>query len=155
MIFKLNLKKYKGIWFFGFSGSGKTYISKILKNRIKSSVVIDGDNVRKLISYDLGYSKQDRKIQINRVFGISKLIIESGKFPIISTVYMNKKVNDLCIKNKILSLMVIRKNFFKIKKNYKIYNHKSNVVGKDIFFDNFKKLKLINDNTPFILKLNK
>ena len=155
MIFKLNLKKYKGIWVFGFSGSGKTYISKILKNRIKSSVVIDGDNVRKLISYDLGYSKQDRKIQINRVFGISKLIIESRKFPIISTVYMNKKVNDLCIKNKILSLMVIRKNFVNIKKNYKIYNYKSNVVGKDIFFDNFKKLKFINDNTPLILKLNK
>ena len=29
------------------------------------------------------------------------------------------------------------------------------ILGKDIFFDNFKKLKLINDNTPLILKLNK
>ena len=155
MIFKLNLKRHKGIWFFGFSGSGKTYISKILKKKIKSSILIDGDNVRKFISNDLGYSKEDRKIQIRRVFGISKLIIESGKFPIISTVYMDKKINNLCIKNKILSLMVTRKNFDKIKKNYKIYNHKSNVVGKDIFFDNFKKLIFINDNTPLYLKLNK
>ena len=155
MIFKLNLKKYKGIWFFGFSGSGKTYISKILKKRIKSSVVIDGDNVRKLVSNDLGYSKNDRKKQIKRVFGISKLIIESGKFPIISTVYMNKKVSDLCTKNKILSLMVIRKNFVKIKKNYKIYTYKSNVVGKDIFYDNFKKSHFINDNTPLSIKLIK
>ena len=100
MIFKLKLKKYKGIWFYGFSGSGKTYISKILKKKLKNSVVVDGDNVRKLISNDLGYSKAHRKIQIKRIYGISKLIIESDKFPIISTVFMSKKINNLCVKNK-------------------------------------------------------
>tara|TARA_B110000503_G_C6858847_1_gene293970 strand:- start:50 stop:322 length:273 start_codon:yes stop_codon:yes gene_type:complete len=90
MIFKFSSKKYKGIWFYGLSGSGKTFLSKILKLKIKNSILVDGDNVRKLVSADLGYSKEDREIQIKRVFGISKIIIESEKFPIISTVYFNK-----------------------------------------------------------------
>ena len=119
MIFKLNLKKNKGIWFYGLSGSGKTHISKNLKKKIKNCVIVDGDNVRKLISKDLGYSQKDREIQINRIFGISKIIIESNKFPIISTVFMNRKVNNLCKKNKIMCVMVIRDNFIDIKKNTK------------------------------------
>ena len=71
--------KLKGIWFYGLSGSGKTYISKILHKKIKNSVVIDGDKVRKLISTDLNYSKSDRIIQLKRVFGISKIVIDSCK----------------------------------------------------------------------------
>jgi len=153
MIFKLKLKKIKGVWFYGLSGSGKTHISKSLKKKIKNSVIVDGDNVRKLISKDLGYSQKDREIQINRIFGISKLIIESNKFPIISTVFMNKKMNDLCKKNKIMCLMVIRDNFIDVKKNHKTYKNKSNVVGRDILFGKFKKSKLINDNTPITFKL--
>ena len=148
MIFKLSLKRNKGIWFYGLSGSGKTYISKNLKKKIKNSVIVDGDNVRKLVSKDLGYSQKDREIQINRIFGISKIIIESNKFPIISTVFMNKKVINLCKKNKIICVMVMRDNFIDIKKRHKTYKNKLNVVGEDIFFGKFKKLKLFNDNTP-------
>ena len=154
MIFKLRLKKSKGIWFYGLSGSGKTHISKSLKKKIKNSVIVDGDNVRKLISKDLGYSQKDREIQINRIFGISKIIIESNKFPIISTVFMNQKVNNLCKKNKIKCVMVIRDNFIDIKKKHKTYKNKSNVVGKDIFFGNFKKFKLFNDNTPITFNIS-
>ena len=46
-------KKFKGIWFYGLSGSGKTISSKFLKKKIKDSLIIDGDKVRKLISFDL------------------------------------------------------------------------------------------------------
>ena len=60
-------KKYKGIWFYGLSGSGKTYISKIIKKKTKKSIIIDGDIVRKLVSTDLNYSKKHREIQIKRV----------------------------------------------------------------------------------------
>ena len=111
-------------------------------------MIVDGDNVRKLVSKDLGYSQKDREIQINRIFGISKIIIESNKFPIISTVFMNKKVINLCKKNKIICVMVMRDNFIDIKKRHKTYKNKLNVVGEDIFFGKFKKLKLFNDNTP-------
>jgi adenylylsulfate kinase-like enzyme len=153
MIFKLKLKNSRGLWLYGLSGSGKSFFSKILNKQIKDSIIIDGDNVRKIISSDLGYSQKDREIQINRIFGISKLIIESKKFPIISTVYMNKKINNLCKKNKISCLMVLRENFNDIKKNHKTYKNKSNVVGKDIFYERFKKSLLINNNTSITFKI--
>ena len=153
MIFKLRLRNLNGLWFYGLSGSGKSLFSKILNKNIKNSIIVDGDNVRKIISNDLGYSQKDREIQINRIFGISKLIIESKKFPIASSVFMNKKIHDLCKKNKIKCIMVVRENFNNIKKNHKTYRNKSNVVGKDIFFESFKKSILINDNTPISFKI--
>ena len=72
-------KKIRGIWFFGMSGVGKTYISQNLHKKIKDSVLVDGDDVRKNISTDLGYIKEDRVKQIKRVLGICKIIIKSKK----------------------------------------------------------------------------
>ena len=139
MIFRFNKKKYKGIWFFGLSGSGKTYFSEKIKSKIKNYVLVDGDNVRKLISTDLNYSKVHRKIQISRVLGIARLIIESNKFPIISTVYMDKNISHLCKKNKIMCVMILRKDFGKIKKNFIIYKKKMLWV-KTYFMKILKKL---------------
>ena len=56
-------KKYKGIWFYGISGSGKSAATNYLKKKIKNSAILDGDQIRKLISYDLGYSVKDRKFK--------------------------------------------------------------------------------------------
>ena len=50
-----------------------------------------------------------------------------------------------------MCVMILRKDFGKIKKNFIIYK-KKNVVGKDIFYENFKKIELINDNSPLIFK---
>ena len=70
--------KKKGIWFYGMSGSGKTFASKIILKDKKNSILIDGDDVRKFISYDLGYTLHDRKIQIRRIFGMVKIILKSN-----------------------------------------------------------------------------
>ena len=52
-------KKISGIWLFGLSGSGKTYISKKIGKKIKkNTIIVDGDKVRSYISTDLGYSKK-------------------------------------------------------------------------------------------------
>ena len=64
---------YKGIWFFGLSGSGKTTSAEYIKNNIfKNSLLLDGDLIRKFVSYDLNYSIEDRCIQIKRILGICK-----------------------------------------------------------------------------------
>ena len=125
-------KKIKGIWLFGLSGSGKTYISNYLKKKIKKNLIIDGDIVRKYVSTDLGYDKKSRHIQVNRVFGISKIAMLSGYFPIISTVFMNNKISKILKKEKIILVKVVRsmKNV-EIKKTYK---KRKNIVGKDISF---------------------
>ena len=76
--------KKKGFWFYGLSGCGKTFASKYLNTKIKNSVLIDGDDIRKHISFDLGYSTKDREIQITRVLGLAKVIQKSKFVPIIS-----------------------------------------------------------------------
>ena len=141
------MKNIKGIWFYGLSGSGKSYLSNKLKNSIGRSIIVDGDNVRKWVSTDLKYSKKDREVQIKRIFGISKIIIESNFFPIASSVYFNKEILNLCLKNKILVYKIVRLNFNNIKKNHKTYKNNCNVVGKDIRYPSLRTKKIVNDNT--------
>ena len=56
------MHKFKGIWFFGLSGSGKSFASSYLNELIDNSFIIDGDTVRTLISNDLGYDIKSREI---------------------------------------------------------------------------------------------
>ena len=118
----------KGIWLFGLSGSGKTYISKKISKKIKNSFIIDGDEVRKLISFDLGYKKSDRIKQNKRVLGLAKIAIKNGYYPIISSVYLDSKVFLQAKKNKIRVVNIVGA---KNRINRKLTN-KKNVVGKYI-----------------------
>ena len=52
------MKKFNGLWLFGLSGSGKSYLSKKISTLIDNSFIVDGDFVRSKISFDLGYSKR-------------------------------------------------------------------------------------------------
>ena len=140
------LKSNKGIWFYGISGAGKTLASQFLKKKIKNSFVIDGDDVRKLISFDLGYSIKERKIQAKRVYGIVKLSRLSKIFPIVSTVYMSEYIKKKLEKEKIFLINVTR-DIKKIKNREKIYNKKNkNVVGVDIRIPKIKNEFTIENN---------
>ena len=58
------------IWIIGLSGSGKTKLSReLFKSKIISSnfISIDGDEFRRNISEDLGYSYRDRKKNAERI----------------------------------------------------------------------------------------
>ncbi len=149
------IKNYKGIWFFGLSGSGKTFLSEILFKKIKKSVIVDGDKVRKYISSDLKYSKKDREKQINRLFGIGKIIIGSNKFPIISSVYFNNKVLNLCKKNEIYVLKIKRINSDLIKKDNPTYKYKKNVVGIDLQYEDMNIDIIVNDEKKTFWTNNK
>lgn len=141
------VKNIKGIWFYGLSGSGKTLASNYLKKKIRNSLLIDGDIVRKYISKDLGYNLLDRKIQISRVFGIAKLSIESKIFPIASTVFMNEDLIIRLKKEKILAIKIVR-NIKNIRNRDKIYKKKlRNVVGVDIKIPNIKRELILTNNS--------
>ena len=138
-------KKFNGLWLFGLSGSGKSYLSKKISTLIDNSFIVDGDFVRSKISFDLGYSKKDRIIQNKRVLGIAKMVIKNNYFPIISSVYLDKNVAILAKKNKIKIINILIKN--DEKNNIKLKS-KKNVVGRSIrqpsvacdkFINNFKK----------------
>jgi adenylylsulfate kinase-like enzyme len=122
-------KKYKGLWFFGLSGSGKTYITKKISRKIKNSFLIDGDVVRSLVSFDLGYSLKDRIKQNKRVLGLAKIAILNNQFPIISSVYLDLKISKEIKKNNINVINLIQKKNANINKKL---SNKKNVVGRDI-----------------------
>ena len=132
----------KGYWFFGLSGSGKTFASKYLKKKIKNYIIIDGDEVRKHISFDLNYSKKHMDLQIKRVYGISRIAIKSNLFPIISTVWMNKVIFK---KAKSIGIKVIKINNNN-NANKKLISKKikKNIVGHNIFYENFKTFEITN-----------
>ncbi|MBC7540986.1 MAG: adenylyl-sulfate kinase [Bacteriovorax sp.] len=74
------------LWLTGLSGAGKSTIAKVLEKRLfemnAHSIVLDGDNLRKGICKDLGFSPEDRKENIRRTAEVSKLISESGSVAI-------------------------------------------------------------------------
>lgn len=135
----------KGIWFFGLSGSGKTYASKYLKKKIKKSIIIDGDQVRKFVSFDLSYTKKDRLIQIRRVLGLAIILTKQGYFPIISTVFFNNKVFKICREYRIMPFKILRSDIKNIINSHPTYKNKKNVVGKDILYEKIKTKKIINN----------
>ena len=140
---KSKKKIITGIWFFGLSGSGKTFASKFIGRHKKNSIIIDGDFVRKYISFDLGYSKQERDKQIKRVYGIAKIAIKSKLFPIISVLWMNNEVAKIAKRNGI-KIVKIERDLTKIYKTHKTYKNKKNVVSVDIHYPIIKiKLKKI------------
>ncbi len=140
-------KKYKGVWFYGLAGSGKTVASQFLKKKIKNSIILDGDKIRKFVSFDLGYTIKERKIQIERVFGLVNLSLESKIFPVVSTVYMDGKMKQKLRKKKIFLINVIR-NLNNIKNRKKIYNKNTHdVVGVDIKMPKMKNEFMIENNS--------
>ena len=95
---------------------------------MQNAFIIDGDDFRSLISFDLGYTKSDRTKQNLRVLGLAKMVIKNGYFPIISSVYLNPKV---CLKAKKIKIKII--NVITTSKNVnKKLKRKKNIVGKSI-----------------------
>ena len=139
----MNNKNIKGIWLYGLSGVGKTYISKLIFKKRKDSIIIDGDHVRKYISSDLTYSKKDREIQCSRVLGIAKIAILSNLYPIMSTVWMSPAILR---KSKKLGVEIIKieRNVSEVLKKKSTYKNKKNVVGVNFFYPKFKTKKIFN-----------
>jgi adenylylsulfate kinase len=66
------------IWLFGLSGSGKSTLSKILYDRLTQNNIqafrLDGDDLRKGLNADLGFSVEDRSENIRRAAEVSKIL---------------------------------------------------------------------------------
>lgn len=124
-------KKINGIWFFGLAGVGKTFATQICRNLIDRSFLIDGDEVRKFISFDLGYSESDREIQIKRVLGLAEIAIKNDRVPLVSTVTMSKEVSQRCNQLSFEMAHIIRP-MDQLRKLRDLYETEQNVVGVDI-----------------------
>ncbi len=78
------------VWLTGLSGSGKTTIGRVLQQLLRDKgykvELLDGDEVRRNLSPELGFSKQDREIHAKRVVYISKLLARNGVIVIVSLI---------------------------------------------------------------------
>jgi adenylyl-sulfate kinase len=76
--------KQKGftLWFTGLSGSGKTVVAKLIEQELHTRDLkverLDGDIVRRGLTRDLGFSKEDRDKNIERVTFVAKLLTRNG-----------------------------------------------------------------------------
>lgn len=70
------------LWFTGLSGSGKSTLAHALEERLyqlgQRTYVLDGDNIRKGLCGDLGFSEEDRTENIRRIGEVAKLMIDAG-----------------------------------------------------------------------------
>lgn len=78
----LNSHVSKVLWLTGLSGSGKSTIANNLEKKLYAkgirTYVLDGDNVRKGLNKDLGFSNMDRVENIRRLAEVSKILVDSG-----------------------------------------------------------------------------
>ena len=147
----MSKKIINGIWFYGLSGVGKSYASNLVFKAKKNSIIIDGDVVRKYISTDLLYSKKDRNIQIHRMLGISKICLESNLFPIVSSVWMSKKISKKC--NELgIKLIFIKTDMKKIFSTHATYKNKKDVVGKDLSYEKIRSVEIVNTKDELFWK---
>jgi len=71
------------VFFTGLSGSGKTTVANALVERLmeiqdRPITVLDGDHVRQLLSSGLGFSKEDRILNVKRIGYVASLVVKSG-----------------------------------------------------------------------------
>jgi adenylylsulfate kinase len=70
------------VWLTGLPSSGKTSIAQALADLLRASgqrvEVLDGDAVRLTLSAGLGFSRQDREINIDRIGYVAELLARNG-----------------------------------------------------------------------------
>ena len=90
------------IWLTGIPASGKSTISILLKDYLQKknmpAIILDGDEIRKTVSKDLGFSPQDRKEHNRRVIEIAKLLVKNNFTAIIPLISPYRETRDLARK---------------------------------------------------------
>jgi adenylylsulfate kinase len=99
----MDIQKGTVIWITGLPCSGKTTISNKLNSLLSQknlfAYTLDGDQIRKGLNSDLGFSKEDRIENIRRVGEVSKLFADAGFIIIVALISPFKKDRDLVRSN--------------------------------------------------------
>lgn len=92
------MKKGFVVWLTGLPGCGKTTLARKLEENFRGRglklEVFDGDEVRRWLSPEAGFSREDRERHIKRVAMVSKLLARNDVPVIVSLVSPYRHVRD-------------------------------------------------------------
>jgi adenylylsulfate kinase len=70
------------VWLEGLSGSGKTTLSREVGSQLRTAgwkvEVLDGDEMRRMFSPELGFSRKDREFHARRVSYVARMLARAG-----------------------------------------------------------------------------
>lgn len=86
------------LWLTGLSGSGKTTIANELARELREHgclvEILDGDVVRTNLSKGLGFSREDRNINIRRLGFVANLLSRNGVVAIVAAISPYRAARD-------------------------------------------------------------
>jgi len=78
------------VWLTGLPGAGKSTLARLLESELRklgaAVETLDGDEVRKHLTKDLGFSKEDRLENVRRIAYIAKLLTRIGGVVIVAAI---------------------------------------------------------------------
>ena len=88
------------LWFTGLSGAGKSTLANLaaeeLRKRAHRVEILDGDEVRTNLSKGLGFSKEDRDINIRRIGYVCHLLARNGVIAISAAISPYREFATRC-----------------------------------------------------------
>ena len=132
------------IWIIGVPGAGKSLVAKRLKEKLQDKfgnfIHIDGDEFRKIMGNDLGYSLEDRKKNGERIVSMGKFLIDSNVNVIVSILSIfhdHQDWNRETIKDYYEIFLDVNEETILSRNQKKLYTKKDynkNIVGRSIEF---------------------
>ena len=84
------------VWYTGLSGSGKSTLANAVEHALFKKGVktytLDGDNIRRGINKNLGFSREDRLENLRRIAEIAKLMVETGL--VVNAAFISPLISD-------------------------------------------------------------
>ncbi|MFC8095964.1 adenylyl-sulfate kinase [Streptomyces sp. NPDC057301] len=78
------------VWLTGLPSAGKTTIARRLGDRLKAEghrvEVLDGDEIRRFLSAGLGFSREDRNTNVQRIGLVSEVLARNGVLSVVPVI---------------------------------------------------------------------
>lgn len=86
------------LWFTGLSGAGKSTLADAVAPRLRAEgkkvESLDGDVVRTHLSRGLGFSREDRELNVARIAFVAHLLQRNGVFVLVSAISPYRSMRD-------------------------------------------------------------